>query len=117
MISPSVSKGNNPPHLADFAAHRDCSAVEAAPAARRVSPAGALGTLRLPRATRTTIGYEQNTSRMPDSVVAADALLRQEPDDDEDEGKEEDEGEEEDGGGGEEDDDDGDDDADDGYSE
>jgi hypothetical protein len=33
MISPSVSKVNNPPHLADFAARRDCSAVEAAPTA------------------------------------------------------------------------------------
>jgi hypothetical protein len=34
MISPLVSKVNNPPHLADFAAHRNCSAVEAAPVAR-----------------------------------------------------------------------------------
>jgi hypothetical protein len=33
MISPLVSKVN-PSHLADFAALRDCSAVEAAPAAR-----------------------------------------------------------------------------------
>jgi hypothetical protein len=34
MISPLPSKVNNPPHLADFAALRDCSALEAAPAAR-----------------------------------------------------------------------------------
>jgi hypothetical protein len=33
MISPLVSKVN-PSHLADFAALRDCSAVEPAPAAR-----------------------------------------------------------------------------------
>ena len=33
IISPLVSKVN-PSHLADFAALRDCSAVEAAPAAR-----------------------------------------------------------------------------------
>jgi hypothetical protein len=62
---PLVSKVNNPPHLADFAAHRDCSAVEAAPAARRVPPAGALGTLRLPRGNKGTIGHEENTSRVP----------------------------------------------------
>jgi hypothetical protein len=30
MIPPLAAKVNNPPHLADFAAHRDCSAVEAA---------------------------------------------------------------------------------------
>jgi hypothetical protein len=34
MISPLVSKVNNPSYLADFAAHRDCSTVEAALAAR-----------------------------------------------------------------------------------
>jgi hypothetical protein len=28
----------NPSHLADFAAHRACSVVEAAPAARTVAP-------------------------------------------------------------------------------
>jgi hypothetical protein len=34
MISPLPSKVNNPLHLADFAALRDCSAVEVAPVAR-----------------------------------------------------------------------------------
>src|ERR1700687_344000 len=65
MTSPLVSKVNKPPHLADFAAHRDCSGVEAAPAARRLPPAGALGTLRLPRGNKGTIGHEQHTSRRP----------------------------------------------------
>jgi hypothetical protein len=37
MISPLVSKVN-PSHLADFAAHRACFVVEAAPAARTVAP-------------------------------------------------------------------------------
>jgi len=49
MIPLLAAKVNNPPHLDDFAAHRDCSAAEAAPAARRVPPAAALATLRLPR--------------------------------------------------------------------
>ena len=65
MIPPLAAKVNNPPHLPDFAAHRDCSAAEAAPAARRVPPAGALGTLRLPRGNKGTIGHEEHTSRMP----------------------------------------------------
>ena len=65
----------------------------------------------LPRRTRSTIGDEQNTSRMRrlrpfDRSVAADVLLRQEPDEEE----------EEDEGGGKEDDND-DDKDDDGYSE
>jgi hypothetical protein len=34
MISPLPSKVNNPLHLADFAALRDCSVVEIAPVAR-----------------------------------------------------------------------------------
>ena len=43
MIPPLAAKVNNPPHLADFAAHRDCSAAEAAPAARRVSSRRGIG--------------------------------------------------------------------------
>jgi hypothetical protein len=34
IISPLASKVNNSSYLADFAAHRDCSAVKAVPAAR-----------------------------------------------------------------------------------
>ena len=55
MISPLVSKVNNPSHRADFAAHRDCSAVEAAPLLdvlrRGIGrlPTGNKGTIRLQR--------------------------------------------------------------------
>ena len=111
MISPLVSKVNNPSHLADFAAHRDCSAVEAAPAARRVLPAGALGVCQ--GATRVLLGMSSIHSECLDSdpfdrSVAADVLLRGEPAEEEDEEEEEDEGD-----GKEEDDDD--DEGDDGY--
>ena len=97
-------------HLADFAALRDCSAVEAAPAARIVPPVQ----LRLPRGTGRTIWGmsrihpECPDPDLPDHSVAADVLLRQEPDE---EGDEEDEDE---GDGKEKEDDD---DTDDGYSE
>jgi hypothetical protein len=113
MISLLASKVNNPPHLADFAAHRDCSAVEAAPAARRVPPAGALSTRVCQGATRVPLGmrsiHPESLDLDPsDRSVAADILLRQEPDEEEEE--------EEDEGDGKEDDDD-DDEGDDGYSE
>jgi hypothetical protein len=111
MISPSVSKVNNASHLADFAAHRDCSAVEAAPAARRVPPAGTLGVCQ--GATRVPLGMSSIHSEClgsdpSDRSVAADVLHRQERDEEEDE-------EEDEGDGNEEDDDD--DEGDDGYSE
>jgi hypothetical protein len=108
MLSPSVSKVNGP-IFPDFAARRDCSAVEAAPAPRRGPRAGALDTLRLPRGNKVPLGMssihpECLDSDPSDRSVAADVLLRQEPEDEE---EEEDDRKK----------DDDDDDTDDGYSE
>ena len=110
MISPLVSKVNNPVHLAVFGAHRDCSAVEAAPAARRVPPAGVLGALRCPGLRgllldMSRIHPECTDSDPCDQSAVADVFVREEPDE---------EDEEEDEGDGEKDDED---EGDDGYSE
>ena len=50
MISPLPSKVNNPLHLADFADHRDCPAVEAAPCEVNCEPRKAPSIEQLPGA-------------------------------------------------------------------
>ena len=104
-----MSKVNNPLHLGDFAAHRDCPAAEPLLLLEGFLPPEHWARCVCRGATRVPLGISSIHPECLDSdpsnrSVAADVLLRQEPDEEE----------EEDEGGGKEDDDD---EKDEGYSE